>query len=85
MDRILLEQECSEVLEEVFKDFPLEHVSFHNLDRGKTGSVAKLWQELLTEFPIDKKLATFEFLARVIQSTQTMSVNTTNEYTSFCL
>jgi hypothetical protein len=83
MDRILLEQECVEVLEEAFKDFPLVHVSFHNLDRGKTGSVAKLWQELLTEFPIDKKRATFEFLARAIQSTQTMSVNTANEYTSF--
>ncbi len=83
MDRILLEQECAEVLEEAFKDFPLAHVSFHNLDRGKTGSVAKLWQELLTEFPIDKKRATFEFLARAIQSTQAMSVNTANEYTSF--
>ncbi len=44
MDRILLEQECSEVLEETFKDFPLAHVSFHNLDRDKTGSVAKFWQ-----------------------------------------
>jgi hypothetical protein len=67
MDRILLEQEYAEVLEETFKDFPLAHVSFHNLDRDKTGSVTKLCQELLTEFPIDKKCATFEFLARVIQ------------------
>jgi hypothetical protein len=34
MDRILLEQECAEVLEEAFKDFPLAQVSFHNLHRG---------------------------------------------------
>jgi hypothetical protein len=53
MDRILIEQECTEVLEESFKDFPLAHVSFHNLDRVKTGSVSKFCQELLTEFPID--------------------------------
>ena len=75
MDRTLLEQECAEVFEEEFKNFPMAHVFFHNLDRDKSGSVAELWQELLTEFPIDKKSATFEFLARAIQSAQTMSVN----------
>jgi len=36
-----------------------------------------------TEFPIDKKRATFEFLDRVIHSAQTMSVNTANECTSY--
>jgi hypothetical protein len=83
MDRTLLEQECAEVFEESFQDFPLTHVFFHNLDRGKSVSVSKLWQELLTEFPIDKKCATFEILGRAIQSAQTMSVNTANEYTSY--
>jgi hypothetical protein len=83
MDRTLLEQECAEVFEEVFKNFPLVHVLFHKLDRVKSDSIAHLCQELLTEFPIDKKRSIFEYLARTIQSTQTMSVNTTNEYTSF--
>ena len=35
MDRTLLEHECAEVFEVVFKDFPLVHVVFHKLDRGK--------------------------------------------------
>ena len=47
MDRTLLEQECAEVFEEVFKDFPLAHVLFHYLDRGKSDSIVKLCQELL--------------------------------------
>jgi hypothetical protein len=81
MDRTLFEQECAEVFEEAFKDFPFTHVFFHKLDRDKSGSVAKLWQELLTEFPIDKKCTTFEFLDREIYSDQVMSVNTVNEYT----
>jgi hypothetical protein len=42
MDRILLEQECAEVFEESFKDFPMAHIFFQNLDRGKTDSVTKL-------------------------------------------
>ena len=54
MDRTLLEQECAEVFEEAFKDFPLSHVLFHKLDRVKSGSIVNLWQELLTEFPLDK-------------------------------
>jgi hypothetical protein len=83
MDRSLFEQECAEVFEETFKHFPLSHIFFHDLDRGKSDSVTKLWQKLLTEFPIDKKCATFEFLVRVIQSVQTMSVNTVNEHTSY--
>ncbi len=62
----------------------MAHIFFHKLDRGKSGSIAKLWQELLTEFPLDKKRAVFEYLARVIYSAQAMSVNTVNEYTS-CL
>ncbi len=61
MDRTLFEQECAEVFEEGFKDFPLEHVLFHKIDRGKSGSIVMLWQELLTEFPLDKKCETFEF------------------------
>jgi hypothetical protein len=40
-------------------------------------------EELLTEFPIDKKRVTFEYLARAIYSTQSMSVNTDKEYTSY--
>ncbi len=83
MDRTLLEQERADVFEEAFKDFPLAHVLFHKLDRGKSGSIAKLWQELLTEFPLDKKRVTFEYLARVIYSAQPMSVNTDKEYTSY--
>jgi hypothetical protein len=83
MDRTLLEQECVEVFEEAFKDFPLAHVLFQKLDRGKSGSIVKLWQELLTEFPLDKKRATFEYLARAMHSAQTMSVNTDKEYTSY--
>jgi hypothetical protein len=43
MDRTLLEQECVEVFEEAFKNFPLAHGFFHKLDRGKSGSIAKLW------------------------------------------
>ncbi len=38
MDRTLLEQECAEVFEEVFKDFLLTHVLFHKLDRDKLDS-----------------------------------------------
>ena len=68
MDRTLFEQECAEVFEEEFKNFPMAHFFFHNLDRDKSGSVVELWQELLTEFPIDKNRTTFEFLGRVIQS-----------------
>ncbi len=81
MDRTLFEQECGEVFEETFKDFPFEHVFFHKLDRDKSGSVVKIWQELPTEFPIDKTCVTFEFLDREIYSVQVMSVNTVNEYT----
>ncbi len=83
MDRTLLEQECAEVFEEVFQDFPLTLILFHKLDRDKSVSIVKLCQELLTEFPIDKKCATFEFLARAIYSAQSMSVKTVNEYTSY--
>jgi hypothetical protein len=83
MDRTLLERECAEVFEEAFKDFPLTHVLFHKLHRGKSGSIDKLWQELLTEFPLDKKRATFEYLTRVTYSTQVMSVNNDKEYTSY--
>ena len=45
--------------------------------------MSELYQELLTEFPIDKKRATFEYLSRVMYSAQSMSVNTANEYTSY--
>jgi hypothetical protein len=79
----LCEQECAEVFEESFKDFPLTHVLFHKLDRGKSGSMDKLCQEFLTEFPLDKKRPTFEFLVHTIYSTQPMSFNTVNEYTSY--
>ncbi len=82
MDRTLLEQECVEVFEETFKDFPLAHVLFHKLNRGKSGSIVTVWQELLTEFPLDKKRSTFEYLTRTIYSVQSMSLNTVNEYTS---
>ncbi len=57
MDRTLLEQECAEVFEETFKDFLLSYVLFHKLDRDKSDSIVKLWQELLTEFPLDKTLS----------------------------
>jgi hypothetical protein len=83
VDRTLLEQECAEGFEEAFKDFPLAHDFFHEFDRGQSGRIAKLWQELLMEFPIDKKRATFEFLAHAIYSAQTISVNTVNQYTSY--
>jgi hypothetical protein len=81
--RTFLEQECAEVFEETFQDFSLTLILFHKLDRDKSVSIVKLCQELLTEFPIDKKCVTFEFLARVIYSAQSMSVNTVNEYTSY--
>jgi hypothetical protein len=83
MDRTLLEQECAEVFEEAFKDFSFVHVLFHKLDRGKSGSIVMLWQELLMKFPLDKKRATFEYLARAIYSAHVMSVNTDKEYTSY--
>ncbi len=54
-----------------------------NLPDDKSGSIVKVWQELLTEFPHDKKCTTFEYLVRVIYSTQDMSVNTVNEYASY--
>jgi hypothetical protein len=43
MDRIWLDQECTDVFEEVFEEFPLAHILFHKLDRGKSGSITKLW------------------------------------------
>jgi hypothetical protein len=43
MDRILLDQECTDVFEEVFEEFPLAHILFHKLDRGKSVSITKLW------------------------------------------
>ena len=79
----MLEQACDDILEVAFKDFPLSHTFFDKIEHGKTGSISKLWQEFLTEFPIDKKRSTFEFLARAVYSAQTMSVNTANEYTTF--
>jgi len=53
----MLEQECADILEETgqFKDFPLAHGFFDTLEGGQTASTSKLWQKLLTEFPIDKK------------------------------
>jgi hypothetical protein len=63
MDRTLFEG-----FEETFKDFPLAHIFSHKLDCEKSGSVVKVWQDLLTEFPIDKKRVTFEVLDRVIYS-----------------
>jgi hypothetical protein len=43
MDRTSFEQECVEVFEEAFKDFPLAHVLFHKFNRGKLGSIVTLW------------------------------------------
>ena len=79
----MIEQECTDVLEEAFKDFPLAHGFSHKFERGQTGSISTLCQEVHTEFPIDNKCSTFEFLARAVYSVQVMSVNTTNEYTSY--
>jgi hypothetical protein len=57
MDRTLFEG-----FEETFKDFPLVHIFFHKFDCEKSGSVVKVWQDLLTDFQIDKKRSTFEVL-----------------------
>ena len=83
MDRSMLEQECADVLEEIFKKNPLTHGFSHKLERGQTVSICTFCQELHTEFPIDNTRSTFEFLTRGVYSPQTMSVNTTNEYTSY--
>jgi hypothetical protein len=55
----------------------------HKLGRGKSDSISELYQELLTEFPIDKKRATFEYLSRVMYSAQSMSVMFLMEMTNF--
>jgi hypothetical protein len=48
----------------------VRRVVFPNFGRSYSGS-------------FDKKRSTFEFLARAVYSTQTMSVNTVNEYKTF--
>ena len=84
MDRTMFEQEWCDILEETFKDFPLTHVFFDTIERGQTDSISKLCQKLLTEFPIDtENRSSFEFLVRAVQSSQPMSLNTTNDYTAY--
>lgn len=49
IDRYLLEKVCTDVFEEVFKDFPLtidfplNSIVVGEIDRGTTGSISNLW------------------------------------------
>jgi hypothetical protein len=56
-----------DILKESFEDFSFENVFFYAFQSDQTGSISKLWKEILTEFSIDKKSSTFRVPPSVVE------------------